>query len=141
MSDPTLAAEALSKWDAIASHWDTGVGEAGTRYWRVLQEPSLRRLLDAHLAKPDCRALDLATGNGLCARWMLNRGASEVVATDGSEKMLAIAQAREGGKGVRLRRLDVTSEKDFEELFVEEVEKGQVRARLYCLALIVTCRG
>lgn len=100
MSHPTLAAEALSKWDAIASYWDAGIGRDGNKYWRALQEPCLRRMLGAHLAKPGCRALDLATGNGLCARWLKAQGAAEVVATDGSEDMLVIAGGHEGGEGV-----------------------------------------
>ncbi|KAK1832017.1 ribosomal protein L11 methyltransferase [Podospora conica] len=120
MSHPSLAAEALSKWNAIASHWDAGIGRDGNRYWRVLQEPCLRRMLGAHLAKPGCRALDVATGNGLCARWMKAQGAAAVVATDGSSEMLRGAEAHEGGEGVEWRVLDVTVEEDWEGLVARE---------------------
>jgi len=116
MSHPALAAEALSKWNAIASYWDAGIGRDGNKYWRVLQEPCLRRMLGAHLAKPGCRALDLATGNGLCARWLKDQGATEVVATDGSLEMLMGAGAHDGGEGVDWRVLDVTEEKDWSTL-------------------------
>lgn len=121
MSHPTLAAEALSKWDAIASYWDAGIGRDGNKYWRALQEPCLRRMLGAHLAKPGCRALDLATGNGLCARWLKAQGAAEVVATDGSEDMLVIAGGHEGGEGVEWGGgLDVTVEEDWGRLLEKE---------------------
>lgn len=124
MSHPALAAEALSKWDAIASYWDAGIGRNGNKYWRALQEPSLRRLLGPHLAKPGCRALDLATGNGLCARWMKAQGAAEVVATDGSEGMLVIAGGHEGGEGVEWGgMLDVTVEEDWRRLVDKEREE------------------
>lgn len=133
MSHPTLAAEALSKWDAIASYWDAGIGRDGNKYWRALQEPCLRRMLGAHLAKPGCRALDLATGNGLCARWMKAHGAAEVVATDGSEDMLVIAGGHEGGEGVEWGGvLDVTAEEDWGRL----LEKERVEVSRYFPSLL-----
>jgi 2-polyprenyl-3-methyl-5-hydroxy-6-metoxy-1,4-benzoquinol methylase len=109
----------LSTWSAIASYWDSGVGQDGNKYWRVLQEPSLTRLLGDHLSRPGCRALDLATGNGLCARWLAARGA-KVVATDGSEAMVEIAKGRSEG-GIEFGVLDVTSGGDWERFLEGEV--------------------
>ncbi len=134
MSNPTLAPEALAAWNDIASFWDSQIGKDGNKYWRKLQEPSLSRLLGPILAsKPGCRALELATGNGLCARWLAARGA-EVLATDGSEKMVEIArtyyESKDGegageGKGkIEFRRLDVTSGEEFGVLGMEERSKG-----------------
>ncbi|KAK0616457.1 S-adenosyl-L-methionine-dependent methyltransferase [Immersiella caudata] len=106
MSTP-LSTTALSAWDSIAPYWDEGIGQDGNKYWRVLQEPCLGRFLSEHLAKPGCRALDLATGNGLCARWLAGRGA-KVMATDGSEKMAEFARGRcEGWEGIEVGVLDV----------------------------------
>ena len=125
MSHPDLADEALSKWEAIADYWDTRIGPGGNKYWRLLQEPCLRRMLSEQLAwKPFLRALDLATGNGLCARWLKAEGVGEVVAADGSASMLETAKAHEGGDGIDWRLLDVTNEAHWDALL--EREKNEV---------------
>src|SRR5437667_6342737 len=92
----TVAAMALSCWEANASYWESRIGADGDEliYWMVLQEPCLRRFLTPHLAHPGALALDLATGNGICARWMLAHGATRVLATDGSDSMLELARER-----------------------------------------------
>lgn len=125
MSDPSLAGQALSTWDKLAPWWDAGITLNGNKYWQVLQEPSLSRLLSSHVSKPYSRALDLATGTGLCARWLAARGAHAVLAADGSEKMLEIASgwSRDDDR-IKFRRLDVTSQKDWEGLIREEEEQG-----------------
>ncbi|KOS22949.1 Ubiquinone biosynthesis O-methyltransferase [Escovopsis weberi] len=119
MSD--LSEEALSSWQVNARFWDAGVGLHGNKYWQRLQKPSLERLLGAHLQRPDARALDLATGNGLCARRMAGQGAS-VIATYGCDAMLEMARKhRDHHRGVReisIAKLDVTRATDFEQ-FVE----------------------
>lgn len=132
----SLSAQALSAWEAIAGHWDATITKTGNKYWRRLQEPCLGRLLAAHLGRPGCRALDLATGNGLCARWMASKmrensgdgdgGSCYVLATDGSEEMLRIARGyaqadgeleSEAGSGrMEFRVVDVTSERDLQAL-------------------------
>ncbi len=129
MSFPAPAAESLETWDFIASCWDEGVGKDENKYWKRLQEPSLARLLGAHLEKGNAKALEFAAGNGLCSRWLLSQGAASVLATDGSEKMLEIVRARgegDGNRGGRLetKRVDVTSKEDLEGLV--EGEKGEV---------------
>ncbi len=115
MSVPTaeeVAAETLSSWETNAAFWDESIGPDGNLYWKVLQEPCLGRLLGEYL-KPGCYALDLATGNGLCARWMAAQGAY-VVATDGTEAMLEVARARLAADDpgvqslVRFQQIDVT---------------------------------
>jgi len=128
-TDPT-AAESLDSWHQNATYWDDAVGADGNMYWSVLQEPTLAKLFAAHLpaAAPGARrALDLATGNGLCARWMARRGAN-VVATDGTDGMLdkararwAEEQARAGSEAaasgdIEFAKLDVTEPADFEAL-------------------------
>jgi len=123
MSTPELANEALSVWDDIALYWDTNYTKDGNLYWRVLQEPSIKRLLTEKLAKAETgvvRALDLATGNGIVARLVASYGA-EVLATDGSDTMLEIAAGHVGeGMKMTFRKLDVTSDEDFEKLVDDE---------------------
>jgi ubiquinone/menaquinone biosynthesis C-methylase UbiE len=122
----SISARALATWDIIAPDWDAAITADGNKYWRRLQEPSLTRLLSPTLsANRNCRALDLATGNGLCARWLLARGAASVLATDGSEGMLEVARGHgHGYKGMRFRKVDVTSEKDLRGLVEEEAGWG-----------------
>ncbi len=125
---PTLSALSIASWDANASYWDTTITAHGNKYWRRLQEPSLTRLLTAALAQPGCRALDLATGNGLCARWMARQGAQDVLATDASGEMLALARGHGEGSdaGIRFRQVDVTNREDLRKLREEEGRFGVV---------------
>jgi len=80
----------LLPWETHAASWDEGMGDDGNRYFSALELPILKKLVSP---KPENRALDLATGNGLVARWLAKEGAS-VVATDGSKAMLERARAR-----------------------------------------------
>ncbi len=125
---PTLSALSVASWDANASYWDTTITAHGNKYWRRLQEPSLARLLAPALSRPGCRALDLATGNGLCARWMARQGARDVLATDASGEMLALARGHgeSSDQGVRFRQVDVTSREDLRRLREEEGRFGAV---------------
>ncbi|KAM0463068.1 hypothetical protein ACHAPV_003194 [Trichoderma viride] len=127
MSTPHLRQEALSLWETNASLWNTGIGEHGNKYWKRLQEPSLRRLLGPSLSKPGCAALELATGNGLCARWLADNGAASVIATDGTFNMLEEAKshldADRAGK-ITFRKLDVTDANDFVPLVEKAAEIG-----------------
>lgn len=116
MSAPQLCQEALSLWETNAELWNSDIGEHGNKYWKRLQEPSLRRLLGPSLGKPSCAALELASGNGLCARWLADNGAASVIATDGTFNMLEQAKkhldAERAGK-ITFRKLDVTDANDF----------------------------
>lgn len=126
---PELASEALASWEANATYWDAAMGLEGNKYWKVLQVPCLERMLGDKLNSPEgFTALDLATGNGLGARWLAKHGASSVLATDGAEEMLKLARGyldktseQEGEREIKFRRLDVTRDEDFEELLGENV--------------------
>ena len=121
-STEELATEALASWETNAEYWDAVIGPEGNKYWSVLQEPSLTRLCKKQLKKAECAALDLATGNGLVARWLAINGATTVLATDGSAAMINLArkhiQAMPGRQGNRIatRVLDVTKREAFDEL-------------------------
>ncbi|KAK4456709.1 ribosomal protein L11 methyltransferase [Cladorrhinum samala] len=127
MSTTTTVAAAttspLSVWDAIAPDWNASITATGNKYFHRLQIPILTRFLAPHLtSSPKC--LDLATGNGLVARWLVDNGASSVLATDGSTEMLRITEtltasdARYAGK-IRTKRVDVTNRQDMEALIEE----------------------
>ncbi|KAH6842318.1 S-adenosyl-L-methionine-dependent methyltransferase [Chaetomium sp. MPI-CAGE-AT-0009] len=130
-TEPTssLSTRAVASWEDNAAYWDTTITKHGNKYWQRLQEPSLARLIGPSLPNPgsdqgqQCRALELATGNGLCARWLARRGAS-VLATDACENMLALARGHcEPGtpeEGIRFRRVDVTSARELGALAAEE---------------------
>lgn len=114
-----LHTEALASWNDNADFWDDGIGHEGNKYWKRLQEPCLSRFLSKHLAKHDCQALDLATGNGLCARWLADRGAF-VTAADGSDRMLEKARERcSNNPGITFRTIDVTKAEHFEALVAD----------------------
>ncbi|KAK4201382.1 S-adenosyl-L-methionine-dependent methyltransferase [Triangularia verruculosa] len=78
-------------WDDIASFWDESITPGGNKYFHRLQAPCLDRLLGKHLHH-GARCLDLATGNGLVARWLLDKGVGWVLATDASTQMMEIAE-------------------------------------------------
>ncbi|KAG8414614.1 hypothetical protein J3459_014205 [Metarhizium acridum] len=112
-----------SSWIENAEWWDTTMGLHGNKYWQQLQKPSLERLVPV---QPGCRALDLATGNGLVARWLAGKGAS-VIASDGSEDMIKRAAQRsspEEAERISYRLLDVTLAEAFEDLFKSEPANG-----------------
>ncbi|KAF3491114.1 uncharacterized protein GIQ15_00631 [Arthroderma uncinatum] len=112
--DPVLT------WDRLAESWDAAMGTEGNDYFTVIELPALERMVQP---KPGDRALDLATGNGLVAHWLAQKGAS-VLATDGSPAMIVHAQARQAMrfKGIEVESLvaygvlDVTNPLHFEEL-------------------------
>jgi 2-polyprenyl-3-methyl-5-hydroxy-6-metoxy-1,4-benzoquinol methylase len=109
----TPAEHSLSFWENAAEEWDTSIALTGNDYWTYLQEPTLSRLCKVF---SEDRALDLATGNGLVARWLIREGAESVLATDGSTKMLELAEERKrqskpSGAGIlRFEQLDLVDE-------------------------------
>ena len=105
----------MKSWETNAEFWNEGIGKDGNKYWKLLQLPTLKRMIDV---RPGSKALDLATGNGLAARWLASEGAS-VLATDGSADMLESAKLHHPAaysESISYRQLDVTEPADFEAL-------------------------
>jgi demethylmenaquinone methyltransferase/2-methoxy-6-polyprenyl-1,4-benzoquinol methylase len=74
------------------------------------QDPRWRRtMVDAVDPRPGQRLLDVATGTGMVAEELVRRGATEVVALDQSEQMLAGARARLAGNPALAERIDLVS--------------------------------
>lgn len=98
-STEQLKNESLTAWSQNAAYWDDSIGQDGNLYWQRLQEPSLQRLVfGAGGVAPGFRALDLCTGNGIVARWLVDpkhsTRAAEVMVTDGCLEMVRRAKAR-----------------------------------------------
>ena len=100
----------LASWETFAPSWDKGMGDEGNDYFRFLELPILEKLVDR--PQGSC-ALDLATGNGLVARWLAEKSDS-VIATDGAVAMIEYAKARtestQHADKISFHHLDVTSE-------------------------------
>lgn len=98
------------------------MGYEGNDYYRIVELPSLERTA---AVKPGDRALDLATGNGLVARWLASKGA-RVIATDGSQAMIDHAKQRstnangENVNSISYQILDATSTQSFENFIAKE---------------------
>ncbi|KAJ5679890.1 hypothetical protein N7462_008134 [Penicillium macrosclerotiorum] len=99
----------LSSWETYAASWDLGMGDEGNDYFQHLELPILEKLI---INPEGSLALDLATGNGLVARWLARKGAT-VVATDGAPSMVERAIARtaklRSERNISFYVLDVTS--------------------------------
>lgn len=106
----------VESWNQNAEYWDQGIGASGNKYWSKLQEPCLQKFLGEHLQRENCQALEFATGNGLCARWMAERGA-RVLATDGAPTMLEKAKGRGSAEGrIEFQKVDVTLDEELDVL-------------------------
>lgn len=110
----------LASWEKFAPSWDKGMGDEGNDYFRVLELPILEKLLDR---PPGHRALDLATGNGLVARWLAQRF-DTVIATDGAIAMIEHAKARtvttQYADNISFHQLDVTNKLSWDAFMATE---------------------
>lgn len=124
----TPADNSLANWNVNASFWDEAMGPSGNDYYTDLELPALKRMTAIQGGE---RTLDLATGNGLVARWLAGQGVGSVIATDGSEKMVECARGRgaakdangDGDAVVSYQVLDVTDQGMLEEFIEREVER------------------
>ncbi|KAI9777763.1 MAG: hypothetical protein M1839_008558 [Geoglossum umbratile] len=109
----------LDSWDTNAASWDSYMGPNGNHFVTYLELPSLSSLLSP---RPGEHALDLATGNGLVARWLAEQGCA-VSASDGSAEMVRIARDRVG-EDVRWSVVNLADEAAFGPLVREALELG-----------------
>jgi 2-polyprenyl-3-methyl-5-hydroxy-6-metoxy-1,4-benzoquinol methylase len=109
----------LASWETFAPSWDEGMGDEGmgdegNEYFRFLELPILEKLIGR---LEGCHAIDLATGNGLVARWLAQKAAS-VMATDGAATMIDRAKARTDTSlyenKISFHRLDVTNQSSWD---------------------------
>ncbi|KAI0425812.1 S-adenosyl-L-methionine-dependent methyltransferase [Xylaria sp. FL1042] len=126
MSAPmsTMHEESIASWKTNAAFWDEGIQD-GNKYWRCLQKPALERMIPIQ-PQSETRVLELATGNGLVARWLVEKGAT-VLATDINVEMLDLAKRREKpeyqGK-ISYRQVDATSPEALGTLANENITVG-----------------
>ncbi|GAP87923.1 putative methyltransferase type 11 [Rosellinia necatrix] len=125
VSIPSTHEESVASWKTNATYWDNGIGQDGNKYWKRLQKPALERMIPFEVGT-ESRVLEIATGNGLVARWLADNGAS-VLATDVNTEMLEISSRREmpehKGK-ISYRQLDVTSSEELDALADEQAMAG-----------------
>lgn len=121
-SDMASKSSPLAPWENSARSWDEGMGSEGNDYFRFLELPILEKLIERSEGH---RALDLATGNGLVARWLAH-GVNSVIATDGALSMLDRAKARTDGSfyGNRIsyHYLDVTSQSSWDSFMALDID-------------------
>lgn len=114
--------ESVASWKTNAAYWDDGIGQHGNIYWKRLQEPALERMIPFQ-SGTETRVLELATGNGLVARWLASKGAS-VLATDINTEMFELAARREMPEHtgrISYLQLDVTDPQALRELTEQNV--------------------
>jgi 2-polyprenyl-3-methyl-5-hydroxy-6-metoxy-1,4-benzoquinol methylase len=125
MAAISLSAEAIAAWDANATWWDENIGDSGSGndFYRQLELPALERLAGVEAGE---RALDLATGNGVVARWLAGKGAV-VTATDSSPRMVELARQRaQEGSAVSFQLLDITDPGQLEK-FIRNMQPVSIR--------------
>ena len=88
-TDPRPAGS--TSWDHVAAWYDQLVGETGSDYHQHVILPAALKLLDV---QPGERVLDIACGQGVLVRPVLNAGAAAVVGVDASPKLIQAAQQR-----------------------------------------------
>ena len=117
----------LEIWNAIADHWDKQVGE-GSDFQKHLVIPATDRLLDV---RPGQRVLDCCCGNGNYARKLFAATGSapgaEVVAFDGSSRMIELCREKPGSELIEYHVADAT-----DEAAILEVAAGRVFDRVVC---------
>jgi 2-polyprenyl-3-methyl-5-hydroxy-6-metoxy-1,4-benzoquinol methylase len=97
-------------WNENAEFWDERMGE-GNYFHKTLIEPTQLKMLNI---KPGQKILDIACGNGQFARKIAKMGA-KVTAVDFSEKLAAIAEAKDG-KNIKYQVIDVTKTAELQKL-------------------------
>ncbi|KJR81308.1 uncharacterized protein SPSK_01204 [Sporothrix schenckii 1099-18] len=141
----SINANALDVWSTLAPEWDAGMGRDGNVFWQRLEKPVLERFLAEKKATKDgeaVRALDISTGNGLTARWLVSylggsgeyggdivageaHGPVDVTGTDGSDVMLSRARSWAADnadvtpqqRNIRFEKLDATQPDDFKPFY------------------------
>ncbi len=117
---------AIGFWDNNASTWDEAMNE-GSEFQLNLVEPDTLKFLNI---QPSMKVLDIACGNGQMSRRLAELGA-QVVAIDGSPKMIECAQQRSQGKNITYQVADVTKSED-----LQFCESSQFDAVLCNMALM-----
>jgi len=94
---------ARDAWNANARVWDHQMGE-GNDFFNLLVWPAVERCLRP---APGARILDIACGNGVTSRRLIELGV-RVVAIDVAEELVALAKARAHGGEIDYRVVDAT---------------------------------
>lgn len=83
--------ETRDAWEVNAQVWDAKMGDEGNDFFNILCWSPLASFLDV---KPDSHILDIACGNGLTTRRLVEMGAAHVTAFDFSANLIEFAKKR-----------------------------------------------
>eukprot|EP00026_Physarum_polycephalum_P016798 Phypoly_transcript_17799.p1 GENE.Phypoly_transcript_17799~~Phypoly_transcript_17799.p1 ORF type:complete len:235 (+),score=30.46 Phypoly_transcript_17799:84-788(+) len=84
----------MAQYDSIAKPWEVATNSF---WWTKISVPNHQALFDEIKGK---KALDLACGEGLHARYLLEKGASKVVGVDISEAQIQLARSKDPNKSI-----------------------------------------
>lgn len=101
--------ETRHAWEVNAQVWDEKMKDTGNDFFNLLCWTPLASLLDL---QPDSHVLDIACGNGLTTRRLIELGAAHVTAFDFSANLIEFAKKRtaEYASRINYRVMDATDE-------------------------------
>ncbi|GAB4567160.1 MAG: hypothetical protein Fur0017_07330 [Anaerolineales bacterium] len=115
--------ETRDAWEVNAQVWDTRMGDEGNDFFNILCWPALASFLDASTGlsaslKSDTHILDIACGNGLTTRRLVEMGAAHVTAFDFSANLIKFAKKRtaEHASKITYHVMDATDEEQLTSL-------------------------
>jgi 2-polyprenyl-3-methyl-5-hydroxy-6-metoxy-1,4-benzoquinol methylase len=118
-----LNEETRDAWNANAQVWDEKMKDEGNDFFNVLCWPVLASFLDASTGlsaslQPDAHILDIACGNGLTTRKLVEMGAAHVTAFDFSANLINFAKKRtaEYASRITFSVIDATDEEQLHSL-------------------------
>jgi len=115
--------ETRDAWNANAQVWDEKMKGEGNDFFNLLCWPVIASFLDASTRRnaslqPDTHILDIACGNGLTTRRLVEIGAAHVTAFDFSAKLIEFAKKRTAEHASRITYsvIDATDEEQLRSL-------------------------
>jgi len=124
--------ETRDAWNTNAQVWDARMGEEGNDFFQILQWPAITRLLNV---QPNQQILDVACGNGLTTRKLVELGAI-VTAFDFSSNLIELARVRSTNCASRITYhvIDATDESALLSLGEGKIDSALCNMALFDMA-------
>lgn len=136
MTEPTnpLNEETRTAWEVNAEVWDKRMGDEGNDFFNILCWPVLASFLDP---KPGSHILDIACGNGLTTRRLVELG-YQVTAFDFSANLIEYAKQRTANisSHITYHVLDATDESQLRPLGAGKYDSALSNMALFDMANI-----